>query len=359
MFILRSFKIGLSRFTLTRSGTRQVPSVKNEILADVPISSELQLVTHFVEQAARLSRRVQENLDVHRMEKDDKSPVTVADLAVQVLLTLRLVEWQPDVALVCEEEASSFSSSTRMGESVVDVLRTELPSVSGGLALEMLNRSRQSGAPSFWTIDPIDGTKGFLRGSNYAIALAQLEEGEVTRGVLGCPRLKLSQFETEGVILCAERGRGAWAKPLDGEAGWQRLRCSSLEDVTQARLLRSAETAHTNCDEIDRVAQDLGIIAESVGIDSQAKYAMLAAGEAEALMRIPNPSKPDYREKIWDHAAGFLVLAEAGGETTDINGLSLDFSCGSQLLKNTGVLATNGLLHGQFLGSLQRLRSLP
>lgn len=323
------------------------------------LSSELQLVTQFVEQAARLSRRVQQNLDVHRLEKDDKSPVTVADLAVQILLTLRLVEWQPSVVLVCEEEASSFSRSAGMGESVVDVLRAELPGMTDEQALEMLNRSRQSGASSFWTIDPIDGTKGFLRGSNYAIALAQIEEGEVTRGVLGCPRLKLSQFETEGVILCAERRRGAWAKPLDGEAGWQPLRCSRLEDVTQARLLRSAETAHTNCDEIERVALDLGIVAQSVGIDSQAKYAMLAAGEAEALMRIPNPAKPDYREKIWDHAAGFLVLAEAGGETTDINGVSLDFSCGSQLLKNTGVLATNGHLHGRLLASLRRLRSLP
>jgi 3'(2'), 5'-bisphosphate nucleotidase len=87
-------------------------------------------------------------------------------------------------------------------------------------------------------------------------------------------------------------------------------------------------------------------------MDSQAKYAALARGDAEIYLRLP--TRPGYVEKIWDHAAGFLVIEEAGGRVTDIEGKRLDFTCGSRLERNRGVIATNGLLHQRVLEAVNR-----
>ena len=86
-----------------------------------------------------------------------------------------------------------------------------------------------------------------------------------------------------------------------------------------------------------------------VRIDSQVKYGAVAAGLAEVYIR-PR-SRPDYRENIWDHAAGVAVVTEAGGRVTDLDGAPLDFSRGPKLVDNRGVLATNGTVHDLILES--------
>jgi 3'(2'), 5'-bisphosphate nucleotidase len=92
-----------------------------------------------------------------------------------------------------------------------------------------------------------------------------------------------------------------------------------------------------------------------VALDSQAKYAVLAAGGGEILTRFLSASRPDYREKIWDHAAGSVVVEEAGGRVTDLAGRPLDFSQGRALCENRGLLATNGLLHDAALEAIRRV----
>ncbi|HON00440.1 MAG TPA: inositol monophosphatase family protein, partial [Acidobacteriota bacterium] len=85
----------------------------------------------------------------------------------------------------------------------------------------------------------------------------------------------------------------------------------------------------------------------------QAKYGLVATGKADFLVRLPSADRPDYREKIWDHAAGALVVEEAGGRVTDLAGRSLDFSTGRRLEHNRGLVASNGRLHQAILESLQ------
>jgi 3'(2'), 5'-bisphosphate nucleotidase len=92
-----------------------------------------------------------------------------------------------------------------------------------------------------------------------------------------------------------------------------------------------------------------------VRMDSQAKYAVLAAGKGDLMLRLLSPAKPNYREKIWDQAAGSLVVEEAGGRITDLCGERLDFTVGRTLDNNRGILASNGHLH---LAALEALKSL-
>ena len=75
---------------------------------------------------------------------------------------------------------------------------------------------------------------------------------------------------------------------------------------------------------------------------------MTTFGLTNIYMRLPR-----YRENIWDHAAGALVVEEAGGRVSDIAGRPLDFALGSQLCKSvTGIVATNGAAHEALLEAL-------
>jgi 3'(2'), 5'-bisphosphate nucleotidase len=99
----------------------------------------------------------------------------------------------------------------------------------------------------------------------------------------------------------------------------------------------------------------LGVQADPVPMDSQAKYAVLAAGGGDVILRLLSPSRPDYREKVWDQAAGSIVVEEAGGRVSDLDGKPLDFSHGRTLATNRGVLVTNGPLHDAFLAGLKEI----
>ena len=98
----------------------------------------------------------------------------------------------------------------------------------------------------------------------------------------------------------------------------------------------------------------LGVEAEPVRMDSQAKYAVLAAGHGELYLRLLSPSRLDYREKIWDQAAGSIVIEEAGGKVTDLDGKPLDFTQGRTLAKNRGICGSNGVLHQAATEGAQR-----
>jgi 3'(2'), 5'-bisphosphate nucleotidase len=121
------------------------------------------------------------------------------------------------------------------------------------------------------------------------------------------------------------------------------------------RLLRSFEAGHTNQEAINRLAQLMGVQIQPVRMDSQAKYALLAAGAADLMVRLLSPQNPGYQEKIWDQAAGSLILEEAGGRVTDLDGKLLDFTTGRTLSHNRGVLASNGLFHPLALDLLASL----
>ena len=80
------------------------------------------------------------------------------------------------------------------------------------------------------------------------------------------------------------------------------------------------------------------------------KYCLVARGEAAAYFRLLGGS---YRECIWDHAPGSLLVAEAGGVVSDVNGAALDFRHGQRLTNNVGIIASNGTAHAAILAALR------
>lgn len=315
-----------------------------------------------VRAASQLVQRVQREMVGGPITKADLSPVTVADLAAQALVSHLLAEQLPGAVLVGEEEAEALRGDENRGalEQVTRFVSSLVPGVTPDSVCDLIDRGAGDAKGSYWTLDPVDGTKGFLRHDQYAVALALIEDGEVKVGALGCPELVDASKPAKGgagSLIVAVRGQGAWTQPLgDESAVWRQLKVSSIAEPASARLLRSVEKAHTDTDGIGDLVTELSIAAEPVPMDSQAKYAVLAAGGGEILLRLLSPNRPDYREKIWDQAAGSIVIEEAGGRITDLEGKDLDFSHGRTLANNRGVLATNGLLHDKVLNGLRALK---
>jgi len=326
----------------------------------MPYAREREVAVAAVEAASALCQSVQAELvDEASMDKKDKSPVTVADFGAQALVVHTLAEAFPGTPLVGEEDASELRKPenaellARVGEHV----RRSEPALSDAEILDLIDRGRYGGGSRgrHWTLDPIDGTKGFLRRDQYAVALALIEDGRVVLGVLGCPNLPVEAGDESGERGClfvGVKGQGAFMRPLSGGTE-SKVSVTRVSDVSLANFCESVESGHSSQDDTAAVASKLGITVPPHRIDSQCKYAAVARGEASIYMRLP--TRKDYEEKIWDHAAGSIVVSEAGGRISDVVGNDLDFSLGRTLAHNNGVVVTNGHVHDVVIAAVREV----
>ncbi len=325
---------------------------------DHPLSQEIETAMIAVRKAGGLCRTVQAGIDLGELQKKDRSPVTVADFGSQAIICKILGEAFPADPVIGEEDSQALreSGNKALLERVTGHVQAVEPDADHDKVCSWIDRGgAKSYSRRFWTLDPIDGTKGFLRGQQYAIALALILEGNIEVAFLGCPNLgpSLAADRGEGTLMVAVRGAGSWQMPLMSEGPAAAAKVSPQPDPKKIRFCESVEAAHSSHDDAARIAESLAIAAEPARLDSQAKYAVVARGEAEAYLRLPRDGK--YREKIWDHAGGVLVVTEAGGRVTDIRGRDLDFSQGYRLENNTGVIVSNGLVHQPILGAIDSL----
>jgi 3'(2'), 5'-bisphosphate nucleotidase len=310
---------------------------------------EAETALQAVRLAVDLARPIQRQARLLSAEKDDLSPVTVADYTCQAVVCKVLGDHFPRDAVVAEEGSEALRAPQGEGilGSVLKHIREVMPGADEAKVCDWIDHGTGQPAARFWVLDPVDGTKGFLRGDQYAIALALIEEGKVVLGVMGCPNLDPGLqpgSRGEGIMVAAVRGGGAWTVSMEGRLG-ERLQVSGNEQPAAARVLRSVESDHTDETKLARLIEALGIRPPAVRMDSQAKHAVLAAGAAELIIRLNSPLNPGRSESIWDHAPGAILVEEAGGRVTDLRGAKLDFTAGRLLERNYGVLVSNARLH--------------
>lgn len=319
-----------------------------------------------VADACRVTRAVQANMQrVARIVKDDRSPVTVADFASQAVVARRLREALGTPPLLVAEETSAYLRNPENAahlDATLAAAQEAWPEADVTTLLDAIDDgASDTHHAGFWTLDPIDGTKGFLRGQQYAVSLAYIERGEVVLGVLGCPNLPmdfalpLDRPDRHGCVYYAIRGGGAFEVAGDRPDGRPR-RVTRLDHAANepVSVCMSVEDSHTSADGVAAVLarlSEMGVpTREPARLDSQAKYAVVARGQADAYLRLP--TKKGYVELIWDHAAGALIAHEAGCAITDIDGRALDFSRGRRLEKNRGIVAAPPALHGRLLSAI-------
>lgn len=313
----------------------------------------IEAVTH----AADLCMAVRADMiGADSLQKDDKSPVTIADFGAQALVCQRLLAAFPQDPIVGEEDSTDLQrpeNAARLAQ-VTEYVRRFQPDATPEAICRWIDAGGGAVARRFWTLDPIDGTKGFLRNDQYAVALALIESGEVKVGALACPALPLKLDEPGslvGVIFVAVRGQGAMMAQLHSDS-FTAIHVTRETDRTGMRFAESVEAAHGDQARQEAIAQATGITQPSLRMDSQVKYGIVARGDAALYLRLPSPKAPDYRENIWDHAAGSLIVEEAGGRVTDMRGKALDFGSGRKMLHQRGVIVSNGLLHSAVVRAL-------
>lgn len=344
---------------------------------------ELYVAELAVQRASLLTQRVFNEKAKGTLSKDDKSPVTKGDFGAQALIIQAILKNFPGDEIVAEEEASALREDKPLSNEIWDLVKDikltdeESDKFLGGplqseeAMLDILDQGKSAGGPKgrIWALDPIDGTKGFLRGGQYAVCLGLIVDGDVKVGVIGCPNLPVSDSapipanstsiktcsDGTGMLFSAVLGKGASSRPLSG-GKLQESKSISMRpvlDITKASFCEGVEAAHSAQDDNAAVARMLGIIGPSVRLDSQAKYCSIARGTGDIYLRLP--VRKGYQEKIWDHAAGDLLVREAGGMVTDIHGKRLDFGKGRTLVMNTGVIASPNAIHNQVIDAVQRV----
>ena len=183
----------------------------------------------------------------------------------------------------------------------------------------------EEGSTSYrWIIDPIDGTKNFVRHIPiWAVLIALEEEGQVTTGVVHNP--------VTGELFWARKGEGAWA---NGE----RLRVSTCAAMKDAMLMHSSLNLIRTLGYWDGFVRLVDETSRQRGFGDYYGYCLVAAGKGELY------AEADL--KPWDAAPMKILIEEAGGRLTDFEGKP-DIYTGT-------VLATNGLLHDEALRLLRR-----
>lgn len=368
-------------------------------------SEELNVAVRVVHMACSLCQKVQKGLlgkafgdDDEVKSKDDDSLVTIADWSVQATVSWILSNTfgSEFVSIVAEEDVQTLSkpeSAGLLGKVVSTVNECLAQASRYGLKgpdkilgpseiLEAISRCNSKGGPlgRHWVLDPVDGTLGFVRGGQYAVALALIDNAEVVVGVLGCPNYHMKRDRhnkqqqnhissevpvpspdmlEEGCVMYSKKGTGeAWVQPTvygDGKYEWpnfaKQVRVSPIDDPALATFCEPVERANSNHSFAAGLASSVGLRNKPLRVYSMVKYAAIAQGDAEIFMKF---ARAGYKEKIWDHAAGVLIVQEAGGVVTDAGGRSLDFSKGIYLESlDRGIVACSGTkLHEKLIGAV-------
>jgi len=232
--------------------------------------------------------------------KPGNEPVTLADRRASELIVAGLLESFPADPVISEE----------------------LPPAPGAL-----------GAPRYWLVDPIDGTKDFIRGEDgYSVMIGLVCDGKPTMGVVYQPAMDRLFQGTPAGSLMTQRGQTT---------------ALAVSRVTAASDVRLVASKSHRAAAIDLVKQELGIADEinvgSVGV----KLCLIAAGVRDLYVN------PVARTKAWDTCAPEAILVPAGGRLSDLFGTPIDYT--HELAHRRGLIASNGLVHDEVIQKLSPL----
>jgi 3'-phosphoadenosine 5'-phosphosulfate (PAPS) 3'-phosphatase len=188
-------------------------------------------------------------------------------------------------------------------------------------------------------VDPIDGTKGFQKNLAYAIGIGLMVQFEPMICAIGVPNYK----NTNLTIFSAQKNKGA--KVSYGDQNFIKLRVSDIKDLKTSRMCYSL---HYNMPWVLDFAQSLGIT-NFIPMDSMAKLGVVAEGSAEIYIKPMNIQ----RSFTWDFLPGDLLVREAGGIITDINGNLIKYKNDRCKVTAPGLIASNGINHKELIAALK------
>lgn len=278
----------------------------------------------------------------------------MADISAQIIINHRIKSVFSNAVIIGEEDSTEISDSLllKIKELLSDFSIAKELDLSSKESVEAILRSNEisEDVKRYWTVDPIDGTKGFIRGDQYSICIALIDrETELPLiSALGCPNLF---FECEiGLLMVSVASVGNFiCRPGHNIEHLRRFHKFELQtDLSKATFTGAVVSSHTNPLEIDAIKDNFDNDVPVIRMDSQCKYGLLALNQAHVYYR-RHASKDssarkswncDYIEAIWDNAPGYLFVKEAGGQVTDFAGNDLRFPPSKHFKVVGGILAS-------------------
>ncbi|RFU81413.1 aminopeptidase [Trichoderma arundinaceum] len=342
---------------------------------------ELETAFGALTQASKLSQLIISSHDKGTITKDDLSPVTIADFAIQALLIAAFKHVFPDDTFVGEEDAADLRANETLLSRVWDLLNTVLQdedTPEGARKLlqttdqmcDLIDQAGTShpggpGSGRVWVFDPIDGTKTYLRGELYAINIGLIVDGKQTLGVVACPNLSLKHqgvlhngnvTPDGGCIVYAIKGHGAVARPLRSTAKGTEAELVKLAPTSAAQDLKFVTCTGLVDSALDGVHE---VVAERLGLSFPGsdlvpwvlRWAAMALGIGNVTVWVYK--RRDRYAKAWDHAGAMLLFEETGGKITDVHGKDIDLSAGRKLSANFGFVAAPVEQHAKVLSAVQ------
>lgn len=238
------------------------------------------------------------NDDFQASEKEDKSPVTLADIESHRIITNILEE--SNIAIVSEEGAQDGRSNAK-----------------------------------FWLVDPLDGTREFVdKNGEFTIMIALVDEGKPLVGVISHP--------LAGSIYLAQKGHGAFRLGKDGS---KKLRVSDIGTLHGARAVISR--SHVSAEELNFIGSLK--LSGYTRLGSSLKALKICSGDAELYFA------GNTKIKQWDTCASYCLVTESGGKMTDMFGADINY--GTQALNHErGIVMSNRRIHEEFISKCDPLR---
>ncbi|KAH8681723.1 hypothetical protein BX600DRAFT_375596 [Xylariales sp. PMI_506] len=342
-----------------------------------PYFKELQTAVGVIQQAAKLSQSVISVEDKGVVEKDDLSPVTVADFAIQALLTASIHHVFPDDKFVGEESAADLRAQPALLNRVWTLLQKLKPEEAQGLCklptspdqmcqmIDWCGFGIPGGSDSgrIWVFDPIDGTQTFVKGQAYAINVALMEGGKQLLSIVGCPTIPVDATAPitndtvdptgRGLIIFAAKGYGTYVRPLVGDSDDVEIRKipphAAGASVADLRSVTCFNTLVSGIDDAHQtIVERLGVTFPGCDLLGWVpRWVTMALGAANMTVWIYK--RRDRYAKIWDHAGAMLLFEEVGGKVTDVDGKDIDLTIGRKMTANYGFVAAPSSVHAVVL----------
>lgn len=254
--------------------------------------------------------------------KRDATPVTVTDIAIQAIITKALGEEFPDDILVGEEEATGHEDDSFWHSA------SEIAGLDTFQVMREANATRSSHANNplsrYWTLDPIDGTKGFVSGRSYAIGFALLDPRAMSLDTPKSPLLGALALPTEGVVLLADvEGKCLEQHMLEAQEKEERLVGFRRREKYDTRSENKLDWTLSGIPDL-RVQNWPPWTPLCCG--SLVKYAAVARGNAKVFVQVVHGKFP----AVWDHAAGVAAVLASGGAVSDERGRPVSLGAGAQ-----------------------------
>ncbi|MFW9900091.1 MAG: inositol monophosphatase family protein [Candidatus Thorarchaeota archaeon] len=292
---------------------------------------ELNLAVELVDKATKITEWFRKK-GFTSYSKSDQSPVTLADFASQIYIISQLKQNFPGDEIIAEEENIDLidkKAENLIIKCLIDLKLEKLENLKENLKFRGKSSKRQ------WTIDPIDGTIGYQKGLTYAVGV-----GFMLNSIPKVCAIAVPNYNNRSLaIFRAEEGQGA--QVLYNNKNFKSIFISQNEDLPKFRLCHSL---HYDQPWVLNFAEKIGI-KDFIQIDSMAKFCMVADGSADLYIK---PLDVDH-SFTWDFMPGDLIVREAGGDVTDLNGESLKFKKEKCIWSAPGIIASNGIFHKKIL----------